>query len=279
MFQNICIIGAGLLGGSLAMKLKKNSPDVTISTYARSPEKEQQIRNTGIFDRISSNIEDTVRYAELIVLCTPVDTFETLLSAMLPTIKQNAIVTDVGSTKSHVCNISEKILSGKAFFIGAHPMAGSEKAGINHAKEDLFEEQTCFITPTPKSDSDALQKVESLWKSAGMNTVITSPHEHDRIVANISHLPHILAATLCKHLSQKTEWLTYSGNGLRDTTRIASGLPELWQSILLSNRETILESISQFQEQLNEIKTALSENDKKALLDFLSLAKTTRDRF
>ncbi len=280
MFKKVCIIGAGLLGGSLAKRLKAQSPELAVNAWARSERAEKQLRESTVFDRVSRDIGQAVSDADLVVLCSPVDTFGDVLKAMLPSLSVGCTVTDVGSTKAMVCRTCETVLAGRAHFVGAHPMAGSEKSGIANAVPDLFDGQVCFITPTAQSDATAVKRVTAFWQSVGLRTFCVDPDEHDRIVAAISHLPHTLAVTLCNVLGGKPEaWLGFAGNGLRDTTRIAAGLPDLWQSILLSNREALLAGIEDFERHLKEIKSALREGDREKVVAYLSRGKSVRDSF
>ena len=278
-FNKVTIIGVGLIGGSLALSLKKHALTEEIWGWGRSVERLEKATSRNIIDRATTSIEDAVRDADLIVLATPVGTFEQIAQKIKDVVKKDTLVTDVGSVKGSLVYRMEEILSGKARFVGAHPIAGSDRSGIEHAREDLFKDATTVITQTKRTDIEALKRIESLWKSLGSRVLIMSPEEHDLMLALISHLPHVVSYSLVNTAdSFDREFILHAGGGFKDTTRIALSSEELWADICLYNREAVLSSIEAFQEHLNEIKAAISDKDRTTLINIFSKARTSRRR-
>jgi prephenate dehydrogenase len=181
----------------------------------------------------------------------------------------------VGSTKAGIVAHAEKNLPKNVYFIGTHPMAGSEKAGAEFADVSLFEGSICFITKTNKSNHDVLMRVAGLWKLMGANTVVISPKKHDNIVGQISHLPHLLSVALVDCVEQS--FIKYAAAGFKDTTRIAAGDPQIWKDISFSNKQAIIASINNFEKKLNQIKKAIKNDQKQKLVKQLIKAKRKRD--
>lgn len=223
--------------------------------------------------------EEAVAAADLVLICTPVAHIAPLVGQIASDLKPGAIVTDVGSTKSLICRESQALLPADKHFIGAHPMAGSEKTGLMNASAELFCNRPCFITPLEGSDPAATEKVARFWNALGMEVITETPERHDEIVAHISHLPHLLASTLCSQLAGiDDQWRNYAGNGLRDTTRIAAGSVEMWKSIIEHNREEILRSIDGFEEELQRLKSAIANRQNFEIANILDRGKQYRDR-
>jgi prephenate dehydrogenase len=193
------------------------------------------------------------------------------------------LVTDVGSVKEPVVRGLSPLLKGRALFVGSHPMAGSEKAGLRHARADLFRGATCIVTPETEADapSEAVLRAREFWELLGGKVAILSPQEHDRMCAHISHMPHLLAAVLVNAVqSAAPEAFSLAGPGFRDTTRVAAGLPEMWREILSANRPAVLEALQAFSTRLEEAQAILRRSDtdsQNALLAFLGAAKVRRD--
>jgi cyclohexadieny/prephenate dehydrogenase len=224
--------------------------------------------------------EEAVVGSDLVVLCTPVQTIVPLLLQIRSALAADALITDVGSTKSLICREARSALEGhSATFLGAHPMAGSEQAGMEHAQSDLFEKAACILTPLEGASNEAITKLSAFWDALGMTVSTVSPEKHDEIVAHISHLPHLLASTLCGYLAtQDGTWRTLAGGGLRDTTRVASGDPQLWKQILEQNSDEVLRAIEGFEQQLHHLKTALLNQDSLGVIAQLERGKTYRDQ-
>jgi prephenate dehydrogenase len=188
-------------------------------------------------------------------------------------------VTDVGSLKKEICKKAEKVFKGKcSSFIGSHPMAGSEKAGMEFASADILNQKNCIVTPSKNIDEEQLDKINALWNRLGMLVSSMGMEEHDEVMSWISHLPHLVASSLINAItSRNPKMIRYSGNGLRDTTRIAAGNPQMWMQILLGNKENLQQGIDDFIKSLEEFKEALSNGDRVDLLKILQSAKDSRD--
>jgi len=280
MFQQITILGPGLLGASLAMAVKERGLAARVVTWSRRPETRAKCHNRSWCDAVLETPEEAVAGSDLVILCTPVHTIVPLLEEIRPALAEGALVSDVGSTKSLICRTARSALEGhSATFLGAHPMAGSEQAGLEHAQADLFENAACILTPLEDASTQAIAKLHSFWEALGMVVSTVSPEKHDEIVAHVSHLPHLLASTLCSYLAtQDTTWGALAGGGLRDTTRIASGDPQLWRQILEQNSDEVLRAIEGFEQQLHALKAALLNQDSPSVIAQLQRGKTYRDR-
>jgi cyclohexadieny/prephenate dehydrogenase len=280
MFQQITILGPGLLGASLAMAVKERGLAARVVTWSRRPESRAMCLNQSWCDAVFDSPEEAVAGSDLVVICTPVQTIVPLLVQIRPALAADTLISDVGSTKSLICREARSALEGhSATFLGAHPMAGSEQAGMEHAQSDLFEKAACILTPLDEASSAAIAKLSAFWETLGMTVSIVSPEKHDEIVAHVSHLPHLLASTLCGYLAtQDDTWRTLSGRGLRDTTRIASGDPQLWKQILEQNSDEVLRAIEGFEQQLHHLKTALLNQNSLGIIAQLESGKTYRDQ-
>ena len=280
MFQQITILGPGLLGASLAMAVKERGLAARVVTWSRRPESRAKCLNQSWCDAVFDSPEKAVVGSDLVVICTPVQTIVPLLVQIRPALDAEALITDVGSTKSLICREARSALEGhSATFLGAHPMAGSEQAGMEHAQSDLFENAACILTPLDDASAEAISKLSAFWDALGMTVSTVSPEKHDEIVAHVSHLPHLLASTLCGYLAaQDDTWRTLAGGGLRDTTRIASGDPQLWKQILEQNSDEVVRAIEGFEQQLHHLKTALLNQDSLGVIAQLERGKTYRDQ-
>ncbi len=280
MFQQITILGPGLLGASLAMAVKERGLAARVVTWSRRPETRAKCLNHSWCDTVLETPEQAVAGSDLVVICTPVQTIVSLLAQIRPALAASALVTDVGSTKSLICREARSALEGhSATFLGAHPMAGSEQAGMEHAQADLFENAACILTPLDDASTEAIAKLSAFWDALGMTISTVSPEKHDEIVAHVSHLPHLLASTLCGYLAtQDNTWRNLAGGGLRDTTRVASGDPQLWKQILEQNSDEVLRAIEGFENQLYQFKTALLNKDSLGVIVQLERGKAFRDQ-
>jgi prephenate dehydrogenase len=242
-----------------------------------------EVINAGAVDSASVDIRDVVRDADLVVLCTPLAQMGALAAQLEGLPAPGAVVTDVGSAKTAVIEAVGPFIRGpRLHFVGSHPMAGSENSGVGAAREDLFEGAITVVTPSPKSEPDAVSRTVALWESIGSRVLTMSAECHDALVSRSSHLPHLVAAALA-------HWILAPGNvpeqrqlcatGFRDTTRVASGSPEMWRDIALANRGPILEAFDRFEAVLREVRQAIKQGDAEALEDFLRVAKERRDEW
>ncbi|MDO8662571.1 MAG: prephenate dehydrogenase/arogenate dehydrogenase family protein [Candidatus Omnitrophota bacterium] len=270
LFNKVAIIGTGLIGGSLGLFIKKHRLAQEVVGVSRHKKSLGLALKMKAIDRGSLSL-DIIRGADLLILATPVETIVNLRKQILKIAGKGCLVTDTGSTKVNIVSFLEKTFPN---YIGAHPLAGSEKCGIANASIGLFKNSLCILTPTKKTQKKALDKIKALWVKAGARVVLLSPKEHDRILSFTSHLPHSVAFSLIDSIPDK--FLKFASGGLKDTTRIAASSPELWQGIFLTNKINLLESISLFEEGLNKLKFAIKNNDKKLLTHILTRAQKKR---
>jgi prephenate dehydrogenase len=284
LFQQVTIIGVGLLGGSLGLVLKEQGLAKTVVGIGRRQVNLELALQVGAIDRLASEPYEAVRDSDLIVLATPVDTYVSHVQRWGQHVPSGAIVSDVGSVKGQLVFDVEAALPPTACFVGAHPIAGKEKSGVAHATSKLFDGARCIVTPTPHTNADALTKIRCLWEKAGSTVLSMDPMVHDWVLGAVSHLPHIAAFSLMhalQELQEKTpealSLLDFSGGGLRDTTRIAASSPEMWRDICLANRENLLPMVDQYITQLQAFKQLLNEQDGSGLTQNIEQAKMLRE--
>lgn len=271
--DRLAILGVGLLGGSLGMAAKA-ALGCEVVGYGHRRETLDKALENGAIDRAESDPRKAVRGCDLVVLCTPVGVFEGLIGAIGGGVGRSAIVTDVGSTKRSVVALGEKAFGGR--FVGSHPMAGSEKRGVEFARADLFVNATCIVTPTPRTDPAAARTVEAFWSALRMRVVSLGPEEHDRRLADVSHLPHAVAAALVA--MQEDESLGLCGKGFIDATRIAGGDGGLWRDILLDNADQVKQGLARLRTALAGLEALLDRRDGRALAEWLDAAAARRQR-
>lgn len=271
LFNRIAIIGTGLIGGSIALAIKKKRLANEVIGVSRHKKSLLLAKRKGAIDRGSLSL-GIIRDADLLILATPVNTIINLAPRISGILAKESIVTDVGSTKEEIVLRLEKIFPN---YVGSHPLAGSEKRGIRNAHPDLFKNSLCILTPTANTDNRALNKLKLLWKHIGARTVLFSPRAHDKILSFVSHLPHIVAFSLIGSIPRR--YLEFASTGLKDTTRIAASEAELWADILLSNRKNIIKTIELLEVNLARIKSAIQKKDAKQLSLIIKKAKIKRE--
>lgn len=275
LFRKVTVIGIGLLGGSLAMALKKNHLAREVVGVSRRQAALQYAVKNKIIDHGTNNIVKSVENADLVILATPIQTILSLLSTLGPHLKRGCILTDVGSTKTSIVNAAQKHLPSHVLFVGSHPLAGSEKKGVEFSDPNLFNQSFCLLTPTDKTNRSALEKMTEVWTRVGSTVKTISPDEHDSILAYTSHVPHLLAYGLMEAIP--SAHLVYGATGLRDTTRIAGSSPEVWNDICFQNSKNILKSLDEFVKVLAGYRKAIVTGDENAVLEFFKKAKEKRD--
>lgn len=279
MFSQITILAPGLLGASVAKAVRSRNLSSKIRIWSRRAESRHKLIGVDWCDEVYKTPEEAVLGSELVIICAPVEKIVPLTKQIASSLSSTTIVTDVGSVKSEITRQGTGALEGKAIFVGSHPMAGSEKTGMENSSENLFEGRPCFITPLESTPESAISQLTAFWSGLGSEITTICPEAHDEIVAHISHLPHLLASTLCGLLSEKDpNWRSLSGAGLSDSTRIASGDPTLWKEILFQNREEILRALRSLQDKLDEVHSLLANNDSFALTAMLERGKHYRDQ-
>jgi prephenate dehydrogenase len=229
----------------------------------------------GAIDEATEQLSTAVAGADVVVLCTPVGLFQPILQEISGSLAAGTIVTDVGSTKRSVVAVAERTLPKSVHFVGSHPMAGSEKRGVEFARTDLFQNALCITTPTPRTNPEALEAVEAFWRSIGMRITRVSPEEHDLLLAEVSHLPHAVAAALVA--IQKQAGLKLCGKGFLDATRIAGGDGSLWRDIFIDNRDNLIAAIARLKDELGQVEGMLKNNDAGGLAEWLDAAAGRRD--
>jgi len=281
MFNKIGILGLGLIGGSLARALKKYNYETTIYGYNRNQISLDEAFNAGAID---VKVTDFSMFSDcdLIVLCCPVNINIKLFQQLLPYLKENTVITDVGSTKSDIYDaLTTFVYNG--YFIGGHPMAGSEKSGFNATKAELFENAYYILTPEPQTPIHLIEEMEKMVTLIHAIPVLLSPKHHDYIVAAISHVPHILASSLVNMVesldSPRKEMYSLAAGGFKDFTRIASASPDMWQQICLANKDSIVEILDVYQEMLTNIRTSIDQLKKDDLYQLFDQSRSYRNSF
>jgi prephenate dehydrogenase len=277
-FPNISILGGGLLGGSLALALGESLPAARVRLWARKRETVETALRLGIAGA-NGDLADAVDAAELVILAVPVGSMPMLVSQALDAgLPDGCIITDVGSVKRAPHLSIPPLIEGRGIeFIGSHPMAGSERNGLEAATADLFRNAACLLTNDHNAAAPRTAVVESLWQAVGCRTAWMSASIHDELVARISHLPHVLAASGARICIKDASEGRFGGGGLRDTTRVASGNPEMWAEILTENREALLGPIRETLADLAGILAILEAGDQEATRQWLAAAKHQRD--
>ena len=275
LFDEIAIVGVGLIGGSIAAAVKQRGIARNIVGIGRNRERLEAAQKSGLVDIVSVDVAATGS-SDLVVVCTPVDRIAADVRAIAGASRRESIITDAGSVKGAICHDLHGGLRNHSTFIGSHPLAGSEKTGWEHAVADLFENRLCVITPCPEDDRETVQQVVRFWQALGMRTREMSPEDHDRALAITSHLPHAVASILASMLD--TETRDFAATGFRDTTRIAAGDPNIWTGIFLQNAVPVSKQIDEFIERLTRLRDLTSQQDADGLHALLAEAREERKK-
>ena len=276
-FNKIAIIGVGLIGGSIGLAIKKRGiADEVVGVFRRESTLKRALKCNAV-DKATMFIEPGVKGADLIIVASPVHSIPKIINMTAKYAKKSAIITDAGSTKAWIVSSVEKGPGEdrKIHFVGSHPMAGSEHAGVEFARADLFEKAPCIVTNSAATDRASLKRVIKFWADLGAIVKVMSPASHDKSVSLISHLPHIVAFSLAGSVPLRE--LQYAAEGFKDTTRVASSDPELWADIFLTNRREIMKAGRLFESYYKDILKAISKGDRKKTVNFLKRAKSKRD--
>lgn len=281
----VAVIGTGLIGGSLALNIKKYFGEkVWVKAYDVDENQLKLACSLGIIDRAVQTLDEALVDADFIFLCTPVQTLGELLAPVMlsPHLKEGAIVSDVGSTKAQIVKEANSLMArSKGKFIGGHPMAGSHKSGVQAANELLFENAYYVLTPAEGCTPKDVDKLKGLLKATRAKIVELSAEDHDKVVAAISHLPHVIASALVRHLHQyqkESDWYTLlAAGGFKDITRIASSNPRVWRDIVLSNTTYILQQMRDWLKLMHEVLAIIESRDSDKIEQFFRQAKEIRD--
>ena len=279
MINKITIIGVGLIGGSLAKALKEKNLAKTVFGYGRDRSRLEEAKKLNIIDDYSTQIEEAVNHADIIVIATPVGTFRNIFSEVKPLIVDDVIISDVGSTKTNIVDIAKEILGDKSqCFVPAHPIAGKEKSGFEASDGNLYNGKKVIITPIEDNSSESIQLIESMWKNVGAEVDFMSPQSHDDLLGMTSHLPHMLAFSLVNYLvDQNPSASIYAGGGFKDFSRIASGDAVMWRDICLQNKDKIITHLRGYQSTVEELIDAIDQEERDKLELLFATAKKTRD--
>ena len=274
-FKKVAVLGPGLLGGSIALAVKKHLPELEIALWGRREEVAEQARALGIAGA-TSDLQVALEGSDLVILATPVGVMPSLVKQM--DLDKPLLVTDVGSVKRIVHHELASLFEGKqAYFIGSHPMAGSEKTGLSAAKVDLLDGAACVLTNEDEVPNDLVAELAAFWKTLCMTTRELSAEDHDYAIARVSHFPHVLASVGAKVGLAFEDIAHLAGGGMRDTTRVAAGDPDLWTEILLENADALQRSLGESITELANVQEMLRTSDADALKDFLAVAKCKRE--
>ncbi len=281
-WNKVAIVGVGLIGGSIGMAVLKRRLAKEVVGIGRRPSSLGAAKRVNAVTTTTTNLAKGVRDAELVVVCTPVEDIVEHVRAVgrIFNPSHKVLITDVGSTKAEIAHQLEKSQQTSGWppdlqFIGSHPIAGNEKRGPQHGSADLLVGRTVVITPSQQSPRAEVARLKKFWTSLGAEVVVMTPEEHDTAMAAVSHLPHLLASAIAG--ASPDRYVSLSGSGWQDTTRIAAGDPALWRQILLANRKNVLDALQRFENQLAAFRKALDSGDAKSLERLLLEAKRVRD--
>ena len=281
-FKDITVIGLGLIGGSFALNLKRHGFKGKIKAVDINKKAIKKGIASKVVDEGSTSYE-ILSDSDLIVIATPVGVYRSVVESIKKNIKKKTIVTDLGSVKGHLVYMCEEILDGIAPFVGGHPIAGTEKSGVENAVEGLFERAKFIITPTENTDREAKEKVSDLWKSLGSEVIEMDPFLHDKVFASVSHLPHVVAYSMVDSIAELSRGIgvdlfQFAGGGFRDFTRIALSDPVMWRDICIENRENILEALKVFKSSIEKAERLIKDANKRELQKFFEEAKQCRKK-
>ncbi len=281
LINRLAVVGVGLIGGSLARVLREKGEVGEIVGIGRGAANLQRAVELGVIDRYEHDLKKGVEDADLVFLATPVCTIADIVAEIAPALHSGAIVTDGGSVKEEIVLRCEELLPQNTYFVGGHPIAGTEKSGVDASFSTLYKGKRCIITPTARTDARALGKVVRMWELAGSEVVQMNPAKHDKVFAAISHLPHMVAYSLVNAVGDydgcDENILKYSAGGFRDFTRIASSDPVMWRDIALQNRAAVLEMMDFFAASHAELRALVANSDAEGLEKFFERSRDHRE--
>jgi len=281
--KRLTIIGVGLIGGSLARALRRAGVCDEIVGCGRDEAHLQKAVELGVIDRYEIDPAAAVKGADVVVLAVPLRAIVTVLKQMVGGLSPEVVITDVGSAKGCVVEEARAVLGKRLCdFVPGHPIAGTEKSGVEASFAELFDRRGVILTPIEETDPDKCARMRAMWEVAGANVTEMAVLHHDEVLAATSHLPHLLAFSLVNTLAsldERKEIFDYAAGGFRDFTRIASSDPVMWRDICMENRDALLEVLAHFNNDLKQLEEAVRDNDSEAVVNVFTRAKTTRDRF
>ena len=281
LFKQTTLIGIGLIGSSIARAIKKKNLSKRICIFSRSQKTINKAKKLKLGNIYTTHLKQSVKNSDLVILCTPLSTYETILKKISNNIMPNAILSDVGSVKLSVDKIFSKFLNKGFHIIPAHPIAGTEKSGPEAGFAELFVRRWCVLTPSSNYDKKSLNKIQKLWINLGSKTLIMKPEKHDKILALTSHMPHLISYSIVSSVlninaKEKSKVIKFSAGGFRDFTRIASSDAIMWKDIFLNNKKNLLKTVKEFEKSLNLIKNLVKTGKSKKLLNIFSKTKQIR---
>ena len=282
MFNQLSIIGCGLIGSSIFKALKKKGLAKKLITFDNDESVTKIIKKEKLTDKIVSSLEEAVHDSQLVLIATPLSSFESIVGSLKKYLKPGTILTDTNSVKKGPNEIIKKINLKNVSWIPGHPVSGTEKSGPISGTAELFENRWTILSPSSETDQSDIKKVSDLWESIGSKVKIMSATDHDKILSLTSHLPHVIAYNIVKTTTDnneklKTDIIRYSAGGLRDFTRIAASNPTMWKDIFIGNSDLIIDAINNFSRNLEEFKKIIAEKDGKKLLSIFEKAKEFRE--
>ena len=283
MFKKVCVIGCGLIGSSLARAIKKNNLSTKIVSSNRSDAVNKKVIELKIVDDSSSDTKKMASGSDLIIIATPLSSYENVISKIKDSLKNGTILTDVGSVKENVINLVEKAVPENVSWISSHPIAGTEESGPEMGFSELFENRWCILTPSKKAKEKDIKLLETFWKKIGSKVDVMEAKQHDYILSVTSHIPHLIAYNIVNmtlDLQDKKESgiVKYSAGGLRDFTRIAASNPIMWRDIFIQNKKNTSKMINKFIENLEDLKKAIENEDGKKLEEIFIKTKKIRKK-
>ena len=278
--KKICIVGVGLIGGSLGLALRQAKWCQHVAGYGRNSDPLQRAVDLGAIDSFSTE-PTIVSDCDLIFLATPVGTYPAVLNQIRDHLAPSAIITDGGSTKSSVVRAAREVFGElPARFVPGHPIAGKEKSGVEHADANLYQNHKVILTPADGADAEAVKIVTDMWHSCGAIVETLDAEQHDRVLAATSHLPHVIAYALVNAVAETTyvqKIFDFAAGGFRDSSRVASSDPTMWRDICLENREAILEMTARYRSELENVERLIEQGDGQGLYDLFETCKKVRD--
>lgn len=272
--RQITVVGLGLLGSSITLAVLRTLTGVKSVGYSHRAATRRKARRLGVAERIVDDIHKAVARADMVILATPIRTFEDIFRQIADSLPAGCIVTDVGSTKQEPHRWARRILPKNVYYVGSHPIAGSEQRGVEFARDDLFDGANCILTNTSGTSSEAIRTLSKFWSALGCKVKVMRPSQHDRILADVSHLPHVAVAALIN--ANSAEELKFSGRGFIDTSRIASGPANIWTDVLLTNSANITRGIDKMVKELHKLREAMNSGNEKSLHRLLEQARNKR---
>lgn len=272
--RQVAVLGLGLLGGSISLGILRSFTGVKVSGYTHRASTRVKARRLAVASEVIDDMCRCVCDSDLVILATPLSTFENIFIEIAGALPVGCIVTDVGSTKALPHRWADKRLPGGVHYVGSHPITGSEQRSVEYARDDLFDRAMCVLTATEKTNRRALQILKRFWSQLGCFVKTMTPAEHDRIFANVSHLPHMLAAALIN--ANGSEDLKFAGKGFMDTSRVASGPANVWADVLMTNTKNAIKGIDKVVAELNKFKEAIKSENKTKIEKLLETARNKR---